>query len=70
LNFCGGKGGLEGLFDRRGLRGITLEQKLTAQTMKIRIGKMFARLVRDCQSSVDRRQGAFRPQLGCLQLGK
>jgi hypothetical protein len=61
LNFCHGNGGLEGLFDRRGLRGIALEQKLTAQTMEIRIGKMLARLARDCQSSVNRRQGAFKP---------
>jgi hypothetical protein len=70
LKSCHGNGGLEGLFDRCWLKGIALKQKLTAQTMKLRVGKMLARLVRNCQSPVDRFHRVFGSKLGCLQLGK
>jgi hypothetical protein len=46
-------GGPEGFFGRRRVRVVALEQKITAEAMKIRVLKMVARLVRNRQSLVD-----------------
>ena len=58
-----GDGGLEGFFPGREIDGVTLQQDVAAQTMKVRVAEMLCRLGGDRQPLVDEREAASGPRV-------
>ena len=56
LLLCDRDRGLEGLFRRSGVPGFSLQQAFAAQPMKVRVGEMLLRLIRQSQPLVDLHQ--------------